>query len=110
MEESRVTTFVALIRFPGVISYTPDGIRIPKDILPRLERVREAFRSAGAEVKSFDITTGRYDAVALLEVGDDALVTKAVEVASRTEPVRTELLHVVSVAELAEIVARPVYA
>jgi hypothetical protein len=45
-------------------------------IWSRLEQARETFRSRGAELREFYLTTGRYDGVAVVEAPDDTTQAK----------------------------------
>ena len=46
-------------------SYTQQGIENFKDHANRLERAREAFRAAGAELQAVYLVMGRYDFIAI---------------------------------------------
>ncbi len=63
-------TYITLIRF------TDRGLSSIKDGPARLQQAKKAFQAAGAELKAFYLTTGRFDAVVVTEAPDDATVAR----------------------------------
>ena len=80
-------TYVTMIRF------TQKGIEAIKDGPARLDAAKQAYRAVGATVKDFYLVTGKYDALVVSDVPDEATAAKlslaiASKGYSRTETVR----------------------
>jgi uncharacterized protein with GYD domain len=80
-------TYVTLIRF------TQKGIEAIKDGPARLDAAKQAYRAVGAHIKDFYLVTGKYDALVVSDVPDEATAAKlSLAIASngysRTETVR----------------------
>ena len=59
-----------------LVKYTQKGIENVKESPSRLESVKNAFKSMGAELKDFYLVIGRYDIVIVAESPDDETVAK----------------------------------
>ncbi len=82
-----MATYIMLVRF------TEQGLRGIKDGPGRLEQARADYKAAGGELKEFYLTTGRYDAVAVVEAPDDETVARlALQIGARGNS-RTETLR-----------------
>jgi len=66
-----MATFISLLR------WTPKGIETLKESPSRLEAARGAFRAVGAEIKSFHLVMGQFDAVVISEAPSDEAAAKA---------------------------------
>jgi len=55
----------------SLLSFTQKGVESIKEGPARLDRAKQAFKAAGAELKAFYLVTGRYDAVAVIEAPND---------------------------------------
>ena len=64
-------TYISLIR------YTQQGINSAKDGPKRLDAAKEAYKKAGGELKSFYLTMGQYDMVAISEFPSDDVAARA---------------------------------
>jgi uncharacterized protein with GYD domain len=105
-----MSTFVALLRFPNLVTRTDGVVRVVKDIQPQLERIKHVISSTGVELKEFETTIGgSYDAVAILELHDDRLIDRVTEATRRLNAVWVEPLRAISDKELIEYVAAPHY-
>ena len=58
-------TYISLLR------YTQQGITAIKQGPTRLDAAKQAYKKAGGELKTFYLTIGQYDAVAIAELPDD---------------------------------------
>lgn len=76
-----------------LISYTQKGIENIKDGPARLDQAKAVFRASGAEIKEYYLTSGRYDAVAILEAPDEDTVAKLALTIGSAGAVRTETLR-----------------
>jgi uncharacterized protein with GYD domain len=92
-------TYVALLR------YTQKGIETIKDGPSRLDAAKKMFAAAGASLKASYLTMGRYDAVAIVEVPDDATVAKLALTGGSQGFLRTETLRAFTEEEMRKIVA-----
>lgn len=59
----------------------------------RLDAARKAFKAAGAELKQFYLTMGRYDFVIVTEAPNDETAAKAALTVGTSGNVRTETLR-----------------
>lgn len=82
-----MATYLALCQ------WTQKGIEAVKESPSRLDRFKEAVRSAGGSVKGFYMTMGRYDFAVVLEVPDDATAAKIALATARLGNARTETLR-----------------
>ncbi len=94
-----MSTYIILIR------YTQKGIETIRDSPKRLEAVKKAFRDAGAEVKSFHLVLGQYDAVIVAEAPDEQTLAKLVLRIGAQGNIRTETLPAFKEEEYREITA-----
>ena len=79
-----MNTYVALV------SWTQKGIQEFRDSPSRVEKAKAAIAAAGGEMKSFYLTLGRYDMIAVFEAPDDAAyATPRPGVTSRNGPPRS---------------------
>ena len=92
-------TFIALLR------YTQQGIADVKNGPARLDAAKDAYRRAGGELKAFYMTMGRYDAVAIAELPDDAAAARLALSIGAQGNIRTETMKAYSEAEYRKIVA-----
>ena len=65
-----MATYITLFK------YTQQGIKNIKQGPDRLDAGKQAFKSAGAEIKDFYLTMGQYDAVVVSEAPDDETMAK----------------------------------
>jgi uncharacterized protein with GYD domain len=92
-------TYVTLIR------YTDQGIRNMKESPARLEAARKIFKAAGAEIKSFYLALGKYDAVLVSEGPDDETATRLALTIAGLGNVRTDTMRVFNEAEYRKLVS-----
>jgi uncharacterized protein with GYD domain len=92
-------TYIVLIRF------TDRGMASIKEGPSRLDEARKTFRSVGAELKGFYLTTGRYDAVSIVEAPDDATQAKLALALGGAGNSRSETLRAFTEEEFRQIVA-----
>ncbi|WP_406857217.1 GYD domain-containing protein [Alsobacter sp. KACC 23698] len=62
-----MTTYIMLAKF------TDQGVRNAKESPTRLDKAKQLLREMGGEFKSFFLTMGEYDFVAVYEAPDDAV-------------------------------------
>ena len=91
-------TYVTLIR------YTDQGIRNIKESPARLEAAKKVFKSAGAEIKSFYLALGKYDAVLVSEGPDDETATRLALSVGALGNVRTDTMRVFTEAEYRKLI------
>jgi uncharacterized protein with GYD domain len=90
-------TYVTLMR------YTDQGIRTIKESPARLEAAKKVARDAGAEIKSFYLALGKYDAVVIIEGPDDETAARLTLSFGSQGNVRTETLRVFNEAEFRKV-------
>jgi uncharacterized protein with GYD domain len=91
-------TYVTLMRF------TDQGIRTIKESPARLEAAKKVFKSAGAEIKSFYLALGKYDAVLVSEGPDDETATRLALSVGALGNVRTDTMRVFTEAEYRKLI------
>ena len=80
-------TYITLLR------WTNEGARDVKKSPSRLDAARKNFQSMGVTMRSFYMTTGQYDMVAVIEAPDDATLAKALLATVSTGSVQTETMR-----------------
>lgn len=94
-----MTTYIALV------NYTDLGIRQIKESPKRLDTAKELLRGMGGELKSFYMTMGAHDIVAVYEAPDDAVAARFSLLLGRMGNVRTTTLKAFPESAFREIVA-----
>lgn len=94
-----MTTYVLLA------SWTEQGIRDIKDSPQRLDSARKMLADMGGSLKSFFLTMGDYDIVAVYEAPDDAIAARFTIQLGQLGDVRTQTLKAFPEAAYREIVA-----
>jgi uncharacterized protein with GYD domain len=88
-----------------LINFTQKGIESVKESPSRADAFKSLCRQHGAEMKTFYLTMGRYDLVAIVEAPDDLTVAKLVLALAARGNVRTETLRAFPEAEYRSIIA-----
>ncbi len=88
----------------SLLTYTQQGIASIKKGPERLEAARQAYKRAGGELKTFFLTIGRYDAVAIAELPDDTALAKMMLALGALGNVRTETLRAFNETEFRKII------
>ena len=94
-----MNTYIALV------SWTQKGIQDIKESPSRLEKAKALVASAGGEMKSFYMTMGRYDMIAIIEAQDDAAYDKVMLTLGSKGGVRSETLRAFPEDEYRKIIA-----
>jgi len=94
-----MATYITLLK------YTQQGIKDIKNSPNRLDSARQAWKAAGGELKSFYLTMGRYDAVVVSELPDDASVARLALATGSQGNVTTETLRAFGEDEFRKIIA-----
>jgi uncharacterized protein with GYD domain len=81
-----MTTYVLLV------NWTDHGMRQVKDSPNRLDKAKTALRDMGGQFKSFYMTMGEYDLVAVYEAPDDAVAARFTLMLGMLGNVRTKTL------------------
>ena len=92
-------TYITLLHF------TQKGIETIKEGPTRLDRAKQAFKAAGAEVKAFYLVTGQYDAVVIVEAPNDEVVARLALGNASMGNVRTETVRAFTEDEYRKIIA-----
>jgi len=94
-----MATFISLLR------WTQKGIENVKEGPGRLDAARAAFHAVGAEIKSFHLVMGHYDAVVITEAPSDEAAAKALLSICSRGNVQTETFRAFSEDEFRKIVS-----
>jgi uncharacterized protein with GYD domain len=94
-----MTTYVLLA------SWTERGLRDIKDSPQRLDTAKKMLQDMGGSIKSFFMTMGEYDIVAIYEAPDDAVAARFVIQLGQLGDVRTRTLKAFPEAAYRAIVA-----
>ena len=89
----------------SLLSYTQEGIKNVKDSPARLDAARKVFQSMGAELKTWYLTLGKYDAVVITEGPDDETAAKLLLMIGAQGNIRTETFRAFTEDEYRKIVA-----
>lgn len=89
----------------SLVSFTQKGMENIKEGPARMDRARQAFKAAGAELKAFYLVTGRYDAVAIIEAPNDEVAARLALTQGSMGNVRTETSRAFTEDEYRKIVA-----
>lgn len=92
-------TYITLLR------WTQKGVENIKEGPSRLDKVKEAIKTAGGEMKAFYLTMGAYDMVAISEAPDDTTYVKLILSAASQGTVVTETLRAFTEDEYRNIIA-----
>ena len=93
-----MTTYVMLIK------WTEQGMREVKDSPKRLDIAKKALAEMGGQFKSFFMTMGDYDLVAVYEAPDDAVAARFTLILGMLGNVRTTTLKAFPEAAYREII------
>ncbi len=88
----------------ALLNWTQQGIQNVKDSPARLEQAKAATKAAGGEIKSFYMTLGQYDMVAVIEAPDDDAVAKVMLAIASQGRVRSQTLKAFTEDEYRSIV------
>lgn len=91
--------------YVSLIKYTQRGAENMKESPARLEAAKKLFQSLGADLKSFYLAMGRYDAIVISEAPNDETAAKAAIAVGAAGAVRTETFRVFTEEEYRKLVA-----
>jgi uncharacterized protein with GYD domain len=94
-----MTTYIMLA------NWTDQGVRAVKESPRRLDMAKKALKDMGGEFKSFFLTMGDYDMVAVYEASDDAVAARFTMQLGMIGNIRTRTLKAFPEAAFREIVA-----
>jgi len=94
-----MTTYIMLV------NWTEAGIKNVKNSPRRLDAAKQALREMGGEMKSFFLTMGEYDMIAVYEAPDDAVAARFAFQIGQLGYIRTRTLKAFPEAAYREIVA-----
>ena len=86
-------------------NYTQKGIKNIKESPARLDKVKEAMRAAGGELKAFYLAMGRYDMVVISEAPNDEAYAATMLAIGAAGAVRSETLKAFTEEEYRNIIA-----
>lgn len=88
-----------------LVNYTQKGIENIKESPARLEKVKEAMKAAGGEMKAFYLTMGHYDIVVVSEAPNDEVYAAIMLAIGSAGAVRSETLKAFTEEEYRNIIA-----
>ncbi len=88
-----------------LVNYTQKGIENVKESPARLDKVKEAMKAAGGELKAFYLTMGRYDMVVISEAPNDEAYAATMLAIGAAGAVRSETLKAFTEEEYRKIIA-----
>ena len=88
-----------------LVNYTQKGIENIKESPARLDKVKEAMRSGGGELKAFYLAMGRYDMVVISEAPSDEAYATTMLAIGAAGAVRSETLKAFTEEEYRNIIA-----
>ena len=96
--------FFSKTSFIKAIRPRKKGVQEFRDSPSRIEKAKAAVAAAGGEMKSFHVTLGRYDMIAVIEAPNDAAYAKVMLALASKGGVRTETLLAFTEDEFRDIV------
>ena len=88
-----------------MINFTQKGVESIKEGSKRLDAARQAFKAAGAELKTFYLVMGQFDAIAISEAPNDEVVAKLALATAAGGNVRTTTSRAFTEDEYRKIIA-----
>ena len=88
-----------------LLNYTQQGIQNIKGSPARLDAAKKMAKAAGAELKAYYLTMGRFDEMVVVEAPDDETMAKLAVVTAALGNVRTETMRAFTEEEYREIIA-----
>jgi uncharacterized protein with GYD domain len=82
----------AVATYIMLANWTDQGIKSAKESPRRLDAAKQVLKDLGGEFKSFYLTMGDYDIIAVLEAPDDATVAKFIPQTGMLGNIRTRTL------------------
>jgi uncharacterized protein with GYD domain len=92
-------TYITLLRF------TQQGIQNIKESPARLDRAKEAIKTAGGELKAFYLTMGQYDALVISDAPSDEAYARTILAIGSAGAIRTETLRAFPEEDYRKIIA-----
>ncbi|MGQ0531081.1 MAG: GYD domain-containing protein [Caulobacteraceae bacterium] len=86
-----------------LLSWTEQGARAVKDSPSRLDAAKRAIKALGGEFKSFYLTMGAYDAIAVYEAPNDEAAARFALALAQSGNVRTQTLKAFTETEYRDI-------
>ena len=93
-------TYIALV------NWTKKGIQEIKESPNRLDKAKAIVAEAGGQMKSFYMTVGRYDMIAIIEAPDDATYARVMLALGSRGGVRTDSLSAFPEDEYRKIISQ----
>ena len=94
-----MATYITLFQF------TQQGAQQIKETPARFEKNREAMQKIGLELKSWHVTMGQYDVVAVFDAPNDEAVAQMALAIGLQGNVRTQTMRAFSIEEFKKIVS-----
>lgn len=85
-------------------NWTQKGIEAIKESPKRLDAAKTFFREMGVEIKSFHMTSGRYDMAILVDAKDEASLARTMLAQGAKGGIRTETLRAFTEEEYRKII------
>ena len=82
-----------MVTYISLFKYTQKGIEDIGNSPERLEAAKKLFTDAGASIKSFYLSVGRYDGIVIFEAPDDETMTQVLLRVGSLGNIRTETLR-----------------
>lgn len=89
----------------SLLNWTDQGIKTVKDSPKRLEAAKKSLKDLGAELKTFYMTQGSYDAALIIEAPNDEALAKFLLKIGSAGNVRTTTLRAYPEDEYRKIIA-----
>ncbi|HEX2242337.1 MAG TPA: GYD domain-containing protein [Gammaproteobacteria bacterium] len=88
-----------------LLNWSQQGITNVKESATRLDAVKQAFKQAGGQLKSFYLVMGQYDMICIVEAPNDEALAKVVLASAAKGSVRTQTLRAFTEDEYRKIIA-----
>lgn len=92
-------------RYIVLINFTDKGMKKIKNLPERIQAVRRRIEKAGGKFIDWNLTMGKYDSIAIIELPDDDTVAKLLLGAGKAGYIETTTLKAFPESQVAKIVS-----
>lgn len=93
-------------RYIVLINYTDKGMKKIKDLPKRIQAARRRIKEAGGKFVEWDLTMGKYDSIAIIELPDDQTVAGTLLGAGKAGYIETTTLKAFPENQLEKIITQ----
>jgi uncharacterized protein with GYD domain len=103
---SFISRGIRMQRYVVLINFTDKGMKKIKNLPERIQSVRRKIEEDGGKFVDWNLTMGKYDSIAIIELPDDYAVAKLLLGAGKAGYIETTTLKAFPESQLEKIVAK----